>query len=267
MDSEVTLAADDSFPKNIEQALQSSADDKVLNLLWVITTTRIAEETSRVTSLHERANKYVTYALSLISVSLIILGMFKDDFGLLLRQQKGCIEAFFIAVMVILFVFYFCFVMLAMNVSFHVIKDREWMTWNESDLSRVDLGNDADQRYFRYIILAGWNFINYNYALTNSVYQELSKALLHLRRSAICLFSFLLISFVVKVSFMPQTKGQNYTDLQNSSGEVMKDKKFDEKSGQPVPSKTPAPAPIPQPSTGTPLRKSGDAPTKPTTKK
>jgi hypothetical protein len=246
-------------PKTVIEAVNWTSDEKTLSLLWKISRARVAEENARTVAIHDRASKYITYGLSLVSADLVILGFLKDDIAIWLARDG--VAFLLLSLEALLFVLSLGSFFLALHTSSVVIREREWRTWKESDVARVDLGS-AELAYLRFIIAASWRVLTANAKLSNEVLGDLSKALRRLRIGVGFQVAFFMAAAVGHAFFPPPSKDysersfhvQSVIEENNVSNQTKTEQS--KPAATPQPTTPQRPAPVPMPSEGEPLKKS-----------
>jgi hypothetical protein len=242
--------ADADTPKRVIEAVDQTADKDILDKLWEITKLRLDEEKHRQDSTNDRASKCATYALSMLA-SIGIAGTFLKD---LVR------DGFARPTWPIypLFLVLFCSLLGVIAHTFRawisaskVLGVRNYKTWHEVDLSRVDLDPD-EHGYLRHLIKSAWAFTPENEAITGEKMDCLMEALRLLHDALICLavliITTLISSAVVGSNVIKDAKQQPFevTCMTNGS------------NGQTNKPAAP-PQPTPKPTTGSPIKKGEEA--------
>ena len=229
--------------ENLVDAIDSTAEVGVLTYLWEITKDRLEEEKSRHGSVTDRAAKLITYSLSVLAATGVSLVALKDIFLKVPHMWSSNVGyLFFIPLLFLVYLFWQTF-QTWKNAS-KVIDAYDYMTWNEVDLARVDLG-DNDFAYHRYLIKAAWSLIKHNGDINDEKMKLYSKALKSVEKAILAL-----IVVVISSIAMYGSSGYNSNEKlnQEKNESIMSDSKKE-------------PAKTPNPTEGKPLKREGVIPT------
>jgi hypothetical protein len=238
---------------SMDEAIDSTADPAVLDKTWEVTKIRMKEEDDRINQARDRASKYMTYTLSLFTLAMALLGLFREQFASLFARSGNHVEGVIALIEISMFAIIVGFLIRALHFSSRVIESRNWKTWNKQDVGRVELGS-GEAMYFRYIIKAAWKLIDGNSRLTDNLHSDLVISIQALRRAVLALIFFVLIG-IVGIGLGHDSEKNISTGVESMAGH---------QNNPPKPAQTPQPKPTPSPTptVGSPLQKGDDLPKK-----
>lgn len=247
---------DSLIPKRVIEAADQTTDEAVLKKLWEVTKFRLDEEKHRQDSANDRAGKCVTYSLSILA-AIGIAGAFLKDLIHDAAAHPSWVNYVLFPLLAISLLGVLIHSFKAWKSATTVLEVKNYNTWNEVDLSLVHLG-DGEKGYVRHLIKSAWAFLPGNEATTSEKFECLMDSIGSLRDALICLCALIVTTLITAAAVgtnmveVPKASNLEVTCVTNTNGNQ------GGSQSKPVP-----PQPTPQPTTGQPIRKSEDIPSRP----
>lgn len=183
----------------IIKAVDKTDDKNILEKIWEITKYRLNEEHERLKSAHDRAQRNITYAFSILGFTSVIISVMSGSMHILDKPCFFLISRMFHIVIFALFIIIILKLFSIWNKSLEVLSVEEYRTWNKEDIFNVSIGSKK-QAHWRFLIKAGWKIISSNKKITDDKLDKLKKSSAALTCSIKYLVWIIILLTVLKLS-------------------------------------------------------------------